>query len=111
MKYYIYQIVDKNNPNEFYIGSTNCFSSRLSKHRKNAYNKCGKNYWCKLYQYIRAKGGWENFEFSILEAGICQEKINIKQKEQEYIEKLKPTLNSIKACIIKIKMIDVDYLD
>jgi hypothetical protein len=97
MKYYIYKIVDKNNPEEFYIGSTSNFSSRKSKHKKNTNNKVGKNYWCKIYQYIRANGNWDNFEMSILEAGTCEGKGLCRKKEQEYIVNLKPTLNSINA--------------
>ena len=41
MKYYIYKIIDKNNNEEFYIGSTNNFSSRKSHHKKNVNNKVG----------------------------------------------------------------------
>jgi group I intron endonuclease len=103
-KYYIYKIVNKNNKEEFYIGSTNNFSSRKCKHKKSVCNKTSKKYWCKLYQYIRANGGWESFEMSVLEAGTCEGKEYIKQKEQEYINKLKPTLNSISAYIVKDKI-------
>jgi predicted GIY-YIG superfamily endonuclease len=101
MNYWIYKITDKNNNEEFYIGSTTRYSSRKSQHKKNTHNKVSKKYWCKLYQYIRANGDWDNFEMKILEAGTCEGKEYIKQKEQEYIEKLKPTLNSSKAYIYK----------
>lgn len=104
MKYWIYKIIDKNNNEEFYIGSTNNFSSRKSHHKKNVNNKSGKKYWCKVYQYIRANGNWENFDIIILEAGTCEDKEYYKQKEQEYIDKLKPTLNSMKAYIVKEKI-------
>ena len=83
MKYYIYKIIGKNNNEEFYIGSTNNFSARKSHHKKNVNNKVGKKYWCKLYQYIRANGNWENFEMVILEAGTCENKEYIKQKNEE----------------------------
>ena len=108
MKYYIYKIIDKNNIDEFYIGSTNRLSSRKSHHKKNVHNKVSKKYWCKLYQYIRANGDWENFDFIILEAGTCENKEYIKQKEQEYINNLKPTLNSIKACKNTVQLISID---
>ena len=104
MKFYIYKIVDNNNSEEFYIGSTKNFSSRMSHHKKNVTNKSGKRYWCKVYQYIRANGDLENFDFIILEAGTCENKEYYKQKEQEYINNLKPTLNSIKAYIVKEKI-------
>ena len=101
MKYYIYKIADKNNEAEFYIGSTNKLSSRKSQHKKNVRNRVGKKYWCKLYVYIRANGGWDNFEVIVLESGECEEVCFIRGKEQEYINTLNPTLNSIKAHICK----------
>ena len=107
MKYYIYKITDSNNNEEFYIGSTNNISNRKCKHKKNTCNKTSKSYWLKLYQYIRANGGWTNFNVSILEAGTCEGKEYIKQKEQEYIDKLKPSLNQIKAIKQKIELIPV----
>lgn len=119
MKYWIYKIVDKNNIEEFYIGSTNKLSSRKSHHKKNVHNKVSKKYWCKLYRYIREHGDWESFEVIVLETGKCedtltieQSKAFIKQKEQEYIDKLKPTLNTIKACCRnKVELITLDYLN
>ena len=107
MKYWIYKIMDKTNNEEFYIGSTNRLSSRKSHHKKNVHNKVSKKYWCKLYQYIRANGDWENFDFIVLEAGTCEDKTYIKQKEQEYIDKMKPTLNSISAHKEKIPLISI----
>ena len=97
MKYYIYKIYDNNNKDEFYIGSTQNFSSRMSHHKKNVRNKVGKRYWCKVYQYIRANGGWDNFTCDVIEAGTCDGTGFIKQKEQYYIDLQKPTLNSIRA--------------
>ena len=99
MKYYIYKIIDNNNKDEFYIGSTKNLSSRISHHKKNVKNKVGKRYWCKIYQYIRANGGWDNFTVDIIEAGTCDDPKFCKQKEQFYITKYSPTLNSIMACI------------
>ena len=98
MKYYIYIIKDNNNEEEFYIGSTTRFSSRKSHHKKNTNNKVSKKYWCKLYQYIRANGNWDNFTMVILEEGECEDRKTIKQKEQEFINNMKPSLNSINAC-------------
>ena len=101
MKYYIYKIYNNNNKDEFYIGSTKNFSSRMSHHKKNVRNKVGKLYWCKVYQYIRANGGWDNFTKYIIEAGTCSDCKFIKQKEQYYITLHKPTLNSISSCTYK----------
>jgi len=108
MKYYIYKITDTKNAEEFYIGSTNNISNRKSSHKKATCNKTSKKYWLKLYQYIRANGGWSSFEVAILEAGTCEDKTYMKQKEQEYIDKHKPTLNSAKAHKGKVTYINTD---
>jgi len=98
MKYYIYRINCKTVPLEFYIGSTNKFSSRKSNHKKSYKNKRSKKYWCKLYLFIRSNGGWDNFEMVIIEDGEVNIKVDILRKEQEYINSLCPTLNTNKAC-------------
>jgi hypothetical protein len=93
-KYTIYKIVDKFNHNQFYIGSTKNYSSRKSKHKKNVKNTCGKNYWCKLYQYIRRHGGWNNFKMTILKIGYSNTNKKIKILEQKFIDIFQPTLNT-----------------
>ena len=97
IKYYIYSISDKNNSNESYIGSTQHFVDRKSKHKKNVKNTRGKNYWCKLYKYIRRNGGWNNFDMVQLECGSTYSTGNIKDIEQSFIDQYKPTLNSKQA--------------
>jgi len=102
MKYVIYEIRHKLILTEFYIGSTNNFSSRKSKHKKNTTNKVSKLYWTKLYLFIRSNGGWDNVEMKPIFTGECIEDASgrglyIKQKEQYYIDFNKPTLNSIKS--------------
>lgn len=109
MKYYIYKIYNNNNKDEFYIGSTKNFSSRMSHHKKNVRNKVGKLYWCKVYQYIRANGGWDNFTKDIIEAGTCSDCKFIKQKEQYYITLHKPTLNSISSSSI-LELVSKDII-
>jgi len=98
LTYYIYKITDKEDANEYYIGSTINISTRKSHHKKSTTNRVSKKYWCKIYQYIRANGGWDNFEFEVLESGQYIDRKEIKQKEQEWINKLNPTLNSVRAC-------------
>jgi len=92
--YYIYQITDKNNEEIFYIGSTNNFSSRKSRHKKNVKNKVGKLYWLKLYVYIRSNGGWENFEMKIIEEHSFENNKLIREIEKKIIDEKKPYLNT-----------------
>ena len=97
MKLIIYEIRHKNIPDQFYIGSTKCFSSRMSKHKKNVKNRVGKLYWSKLYLFIRENGGWDNITMSVIFEDECESRDEIRQKEQYYIDWHKPTLNSCKA--------------
>ena len=107
MKFYFYKIVDNNNEDEFYIGCTNNFSSRKSKHKKNTYNKVSKKYWCRLYQYIRANGGWDNFTISVIHEMELDTTADARREEQALIDILKPTLNSIRAEGIKKTPLEV----
>jgi hypothetical protein len=97
MKYVIYRINCLTIPEEFYIGSSNKFTSRKSSHKKAHKNKRSKKYWCKLYLFIRSNGGWDNFEMVIIEDGELETKELILRKEQEYIDNLCPSLNSKRA--------------
>jgi len=99
MKYFIYCI--KFNNDIVYIGSTNNFSQRKHKHKKNTTNKRGKLYWLKLYLFIRENGGINNFIFEILENGEIENKIEIRKIEQNFIDKYNPNLNSKKSFIDK----------
>ena len=103
MKYYIYKIYkdiidEQGNPTgnidpDIYIGSTVNLSRRKSHHKKNTYNRRKPSYWRKLYVHIRGNGGFDAFKFDILEAGTCDDTVFIRQREQSYIENLKPSLN------------------
>jgi hypothetical protein len=97
MKCYIYKIQDNNNPDQFYIGSTLNLSRRKSHHKKNVKNKVGKLYWCKIYQYIRDNGGWDNFTFTKIDEIDINLLSEGTEYEQSIIDELKPSLNSIKA--------------
>ena len=100
IKYTIYKITDNNNPEQFYIGSTKCFSRRKSHHKKNVTNKRGKRYWTKLYVYIRQNGGWDNFNMEAIQVSDYETKQEALRDEQTFINNLKPTLNVNNAIII-----------
>ena len=85
--------------NEFYIGSSKNIESRWANHK--AKFKSNEETSNKLYLDFR-KFGLENFKFEILEK--CSN--NIKEKEQEYIDKLNPQYNIKAAHSNKIYKID-----
>jgi len=97
MKCYIYKIEDKNDSDQFYIGSTLNLSRRKSHHKKNVKNKVGKLYWCKLYVYIRKQGGWDNFTFTKIHEFEIDSICDGTREEQAIINILKPPLNTIKS--------------
>ncbi len=90
----IYKIYCKNDYiTDFYIGSTTNLYSRKTSHKSDCNNKKRKHYNRKVYKFIRENGGFENWDFIILENYKCKNKKELNKKEAEYIKKLKPTLN------------------
>tara|TARA_B110001452_G_scaffold59630_1_gene46430 strand:+ start:419 stop:991 length:573 start_codon:yes stop_codon:yes gene_type:complete len=90
----IYRIYCKNpDITECYIGSTKCFEDRFYTHKSACNTKHNKRHNLYLYQFIRDNGGWDNFDREILEYYNCNNEEELKQKEQEYINKYNPTLN------------------
>ena len=94
--YYVYKLF---NPDceGFYIGSTVSIMHRKSNHKKDCNNsKCERTYNLKVYKYIRANGGYDKWQYEILEH--VRNSINIKELhnvERKYIEQLKPSLNCV----------------
>lgn len=84
-----------NNPDitDFYIGSTANFRDRKNKHKKNCYNEKSKGYNFKIYQTIRANGGWENWNMEIYEYYPCNTKQELEDREDNLVVELKSTLN------------------
>ena len=96
--YWIYQWKCKTEIcNDFYIGHTNNYEKRKQEHIKSCINSKTKNHHCKIYQCIRANGGIDNWEMVILEQFCAKNRKEAEQKEQEYIDKMNPSLNMCKA--------------
>ena len=94
----IYRIYCKDeNIKDCYIGSTIDLYNRFKAHKGCVNNKNLNNYNLKIYQFIRDNGDWDNFDKEILEYYNCNNEEELKQKEQEYISKYKPTLNTFNA--------------
>jgi len=82
-----------NNPEitDFYIGSSVSGRDRFYQHKTNC-NK--KKYENPLYIFIRENGGIENWTWELV--AQCERHLQ-RQTEQEWIDKLKPTLNTRRA--------------
>ena len=91
----IYKIICKDeNIKEMYIGSTFNLNQRINEHKR--HYKYDRSKDIKLYKFIK---DFDNFKFEILETFECETKRQKEQKEQEYMDKLLPTLNTQKAYI------------
>ena len=83
----IYKIYCKDTDiSDCYIGSTKNLYNRKRTHK---YKSKIDNF--KLYKFIRENGGYNNFDYQILEEIYIGD---LKQYERKYIENLKPSLNS-----------------
>jgi len=95
ISYTFYQIVcNDSNITETYIGSTKDLNDRISKHKNKCNNSNSIGYNIKVYKFIRANGGWNNFKFNILEIRDCINDYESYKIEQSYINELKSELNS-----------------
>ena len=92
--YTIYKLYNDNHPNDFYIGSTYNLEKRIIEHNKKFRDLNNNN---KLYSFIRNNNECiSTWKFKIIENIYC-DNLTRKQKEQFYINKYVPNLNSYKA--------------
>ena len=92
---------------DVYVGSTTNFTRRKHDHKNNCNNEKDKSYNRYVYRFIRDNGGFENWSMILVEEVCCENKKQLNQKEREWIEKLKPTLN----CCIPNRTKKEYYLD
>lgn len=95
----VYKIFSKNeNLNDYYIGSSFDVIKRMRKHKSDVNNVSSVCYNYPLYRCIRDNGGIHNFLVEVLEyfdSNMTWQEL--KRKEQEWIDKLNPSFNSIRA--------------
>ena len=90
----IYKIQHKTKSELLYIGSTINLSRRRCTHKNNSDNL---NINSKLFQLIRANGGWSQFDCNILIKVKCNNFAELRKKENEVIQVLQPSMNSKNA--------------
>jgi len=96
MEYIIYRISHKTLEGLDYVGSTTDFHARKIGHKTNCSNSNRRNYNLKIYQVIRANGGWDQFEMVIVKTMVCC-KEEARQEEEKCRIELSSKLNSIRA--------------
>jgi hypothetical protein len=81
--------------NDMYIGHTTNFVQRKHAHKQGCINEKYSNYTCKLYNFIRANKGWDNWNMEIIAFHNCEDHYSARKIEQKYFEEYNATLNSI----------------
>jgi hypothetical protein len=76
---------------EIYVGSTTNFTRRRQQHKE----CCNNNNLLPVYCFIRANGGWENWDMVEIEKYSCNDKRELHTRERYWIESLKSNLNCV----------------
>jgi hypothetical protein len=97
MIYYFYKIVCDDLPNFVYVGSTKAFANRKYQHKGNCDNENGKKYNLKIYQTIRANGGWDNWRMVCIHQEDVDNKRHAEKIEEDYRLELNGNMNTIRA--------------
>lgn len=86
---------------DIYVGSTTDMVKRRWGHKSkcNDPNARGHNY--PVYQFIRDHGGFHNWEIVRIESFPCENSEEMRQREREIFDELKPSLNTIRPKVSK----------
>ena len=93
----IYKIVNYNNPDLVYVGSTTNFTKHKIQHKNTCNNDYYKGHNIKLYRMIRENGGWDKFEMVFLCNYPCESKREAEKEEDKYMLELKSNMNDKRA--------------
>ena len=76
-----------------YIGHSGDFPARQASHKSVCNNEKSPEYNKKAYIFIRENGGYDNWDFEILETANLEDEDEAATLERDWIETLKPSLN------------------
>jgi hypothetical protein len=94
--YYIYKIYcNDENVTDTYIGSTKNISTRKYYHKRACNNQTDSHHNLKVYQMIRANGGWENWDFVVIEEIKECSKVQAHIREEYHRQETKSNMNSV----------------
>jgi len=84
-----------NNPliEDEYVGKSGDFHIRKIAHKSVCNNVKSEGYNYEVYKFIRENGGYDNWDFEILETANLENEKEASNLERYWIEKLKPSLN------------------
>jgi hypothetical protein len=93
----IYTIYKISIADEDYIGSTRDFKQRIKGHKSTCNNELNPHYLYKIYQHIRANGGWDCCNITPVEEFECETKQQALIREEYWRREYKSLLNTNKA--------------
>ena len=76
-----------------YVGHSTNYKMRCIQHKSDCICEKGKRYDHSFYKHIRANGGFDACEFSILEEFPCKTVIDARLREQHWIKEVNASLN------------------
>jgi hypothetical protein len=93
----MYRIVseDPNNNELIYVGHTTNFIQRRYAHKSACNNENDKAYNYKVYETIRANGGWDKFQMIQIEEFNCNNQREAETRERYWLEFYNAQLNSV----------------
>jgi len=95
----IYKIQHMDKEDLVYVGHTTNFTKRKYQHKSSCKNESSKEYNLKVYQMIRANGGWEAFKMIEVEKYACNDKREASRRENEIMEELNTNMNKIRSFV------------
>jgi len=78
---------------DLYVGSTVDFTCRKNIHKSTCNRPNNKEYNYKIYQSIRANGGWQNWTMVMIEPFPCENRLQAERRERYWYEELSASLN------------------
>ena len=78
---------------DIYVGHTTDFRKRKWSHKSACENTSSNRHNLPVYRFIRDHNGWNNWDMILIEIRSCDNALDAKKVERNYIEQLKATLN------------------
>ena len=80
---------------DVYVGHTTDFNRRKKSHKHDCSHINSSKHNLYVYQFIRDKGGWSNWDMILIEARSCGNALEARKIEREFVEDLGATLNKV----------------
>jgi hypothetical protein len=97
---YVFYTFICNDPNikDCYVGSTRNFRKRKCQHKTDCFNEHRKSHNSRIYETIRANGGFDNWSMKPIDIKICS-KLAARIHETKLMEERQANMNCMKAYV------------